>query len=111
VITNPASLAPAGGAHIIKETRTMLQRMEADILFLDPANLGPATAVLTAAGFEVENLTGPDWIDEAGPTVFCRIRVTSELGDRFMDWVQDLIEPFDGDCIEAGLADPPPQAA
>ena len=53
-----------------------------------------------------------DWVDEAGPTVFFRIRITANIDeDRFHAWVEDLVEQFDGDVIEAGLADPLPQSA
>jgi hypothetical protein len=94
----------------MKETRTMLQKMQADILFLDPAEAKPGIAVLIQHGFEIEPLT--DWVDEAGPTVFFRIRINTEIDeDHFMDFVQDLVDRYGGDCIEAGLADPPSQAA
>ena len=88
----------------------MWQRMQADILYLDPAEAKPGVAVLIEQGFDVEPLI--DWIDEAGPTVFFRIFLSTALDeDRFHAWVQSLVDPFDGDCIEAGYADPPPQFA
>jgi hypothetical protein len=89
----------------------MLQKMQADILFLDPTDLSPATAALVERGFDVENLDY--WIDEAGPTVFIRARINTEIDeDHFHDWVQSVVEPLGGDTIEAGLADPlPPQFA
>jgi hypothetical protein len=84
----------------------MPQRMQADVLYLNPADAKPGVAVLVKQGFDVEPLV--DWIDEAGPTVFYRIKINSELDeDHFHDWVQSLVDPFDGDCIEAGLADDP----
>ena len=87
----------------------MLQLMQADILYLDPAEARPGVAILIAQGFEVEPLV--DWVDEAGPTVFYRIRIATELDESaFFDWVQTLVDPFDGDTIEAGLADPLPAA-
>jgi hypothetical protein len=87
-----------------------LQRMQADVLFLDPADATPGIAALSERGFEIEPLT--DWVDECGPTVFFRIRITSELGeDRFHDWVQDIVDRYNGDCIEAGFEFPPPQVA
>jgi hypothetical protein len=88
----------------------MSQRMQADVLYLDPAEARPGIAVLVKQGFDVEPLV--DWIDECGPTVFYRIRINSTLDESaFFDWVQSLVDPFDGDTIEAGLADPPPQLA
>jgi hypothetical protein len=87
----------------------MLQRMQADFCFCNPDDAGPATAVLIEHGFEVENL---DWIDEYGPTVFIRARITTEIDeDHFLDWAQNLIEPLGGDTMEAGLADPLPPVA
>jgi hypothetical protein len=83
----------------------MLQQMQADVLFLDPAEAKPGIAVLVKHGFDIEPLT--DWVDEAGPTVFFRIWITTELDeDHFHRWVDSLVDPFDGDCIEAGRADP-----
>jgi hypothetical protein len=89
----------------------MLQRMEAEIVFLDPDDLDPGTAVLVEHGFDVENLD--DWIDECGPTVFIRCRITTDMSeDRFFAWVSSIVEQFrSGDVIGAGLADPPPQLA
>ncbi len=89
----------------------MLQRMQADVLYLDPRDAGPETAALIEHGFDVEHLV--DWIDEAGPTVFFRIRLSTEFSENdFHDWVQSLVEPFDGDTIEAGFVDQPlPQFA
>ena len=88
----------------------MLQKMQADVLFPTPADANPGTAALIEEGFDVEPLT--DWVDEAGPTVFFRIRITANIDeDRFHAWVENLVEQFDGDVIEAGLADPLPQSA
>lgn len=82
----------------------MLERMQADLLFLDPNDVGEGSAALIENGFDVEVLD--DWIDDFGPTVFVRARITTELdADRFFDWVKNLVEPL-GDVMEAGLADP-----
>lgn len=87
----------------------MKQRMQADVLYLDPTDAKPGIAVLIEQGFDIEPLV--DWVDEAGPTVFFRIRIRTELGeDAFFDWVQNLVDRFGGDTIEAGLADPVPAA-
>jgi hypothetical protein len=76
----------------------MLRKMEADVLFLSPSDANLGVAALIEAGFDVEHLV--DAIDECGPTVFFRIRITTELGEnRFFDWVQRLVEPFGGDTI------------
>ena len=41
-------------------------------------------AVLIEQGFDIEPLV--DWVDEAGPTVFFRIRIRTELSeDAFFD--------------------------
>jgi hypothetical protein len=88
---------------------TLLRRMLADILFLDPNDMNPGVAALTELGFDVEVLD--DWIDECGPTVFIRAQITTELDeDRFFNWVSSIVEQFrSGDVIEAGLADYPQQ--
>jgi hypothetical protein len=95
---------------LIKETKTMLRKMQADVLFLSPSDANPGIAALIAAGFDVEHLA--DWIDEEGPTVFFRIRITTEIDkDHFLGWVQGIVDPLNGDTIEAGLADLLPQSA
>jgi hypothetical protein len=79
-------------------------------LFLSPSDANPGVAALIEAGFDVEYLA--DWIDEYGPTVFFRIWITTEVGeDHFLGWVQSIVDPLNGDTIEAGLADPLPQSA
>ena len=45
----------------------MLQRMEAEILFLDPDDMGPGSVALVDHGFEVEVLV--DRIDDYSPAV------------------------------------------
>jgi hypothetical protein len=57
--------------------------------------------------------TGGDEIHEWARKVFVRTRITREIdpeapdpqGD-FLEWVFNIVEPFDGDCLEAGFADP-----
>jgi hypothetical protein len=89
----------------------MLQRMQGDILFLDPDDLNSGIEVLVEHGFDIEYLD--DWIDECGPTVFVRVRITTEVDEgHFLGWLQSIVEPLGGATIEAGLADPlPPQFA
>ena len=48
----------------------MRNLMDAEILFLDPADVEPAIAELIALGFSVK--IREDMIDEGGPTVFIR---------------------------------------
>lgn len=83
----------------------MLQRMEAEILFLDPDDMGPGSVALVDRGFEVEFLV--DRIDDYSAAVWINARVASELDeDRFFDWVQSIVEPLHGDVLEAGLCHP-----
>ena len=87
----------------------MPQRMQAEILFPDPSDVKPCIAALTELGFEVEVL---DWVDPYGPTVWINAFITTDVAkDRILDWVSSLVEPLHGDCVEAGLADPPRAAA
>lgn len=90
----------------------MLQRMEAEVLFLDPADEGPCVAKLTELGFIVERL---DWTDPHGPTVWVMARIDVEFDDmfadvRFFDWVTSIVEPLGGDVVKAGFACPPQTA-
>lgn len=86
----------------------MLRKMDAEILFLDPKDVSAGSAALIDLGFEVEVL---DWVDDYGPTVFIRARITSELDqDQFFDWVSNIVPPLRGDVVEAGLSDPPTDA-
>jgi hypothetical protein len=83
----------------------MLQRMEAEILFLNPNFVNPGVAALIELDFEVEVL---DWIDPHGPTVWIKAYITSELDEyKFLDWMLSIVGPLGGDVVEAGLADPP----
>jgi hypothetical protein len=80
----------------------MVQRTEAEILFLDPDDVNPGVALIEH-GFEVEVL---DWVDDYGPTVWIRARITTELATDCFDWVSSIVEPVHGDVAEAGLSDP-----
>jgi hypothetical protein len=88
--------------------------MEAELLFDHPAGRDLAVAELTKLGFAVEKL---DWVDEyegvvLTPTVWIKVRGASELDEHeFFDAMAHLAEQFSGDVVEAGLADPPSQAA
>lgn len=82
----------------------VLNLMDAEILFLDPADVNPAIAELIKRDFRVEIYE--DMIDEAGPTVFIRATGFSEHDNStFFEWVQAIVEPLGGDVTEAGFAD------
>ena len=88
----------------------MLQRMVADVMFLDPNDLGPGSAALIEHGFDVE--VRDDWIDPYGPAVWIWARITTDVAeDRFLRWVQSIVEPLNGDVSEAGLWRPPQSRA
>jgi hypothetical protein len=86
-----------------------LQRMQADVLFLNPADVAEGSALLLEYGFDtVEHLH--DCIDMCGPTAFIRVWITTELDEEsFFNWIRKLVENLnlDADLVEAGLADPP----
>jgi hypothetical protein len=82
----------------------MMNRMAAEILFLNPDDVNAGVAALVERGFEVKVL---DWIDPYGPTIWIDARVTTDVGeDRFLDWAQEVVGPLGGDVIEAGLDTP-----
>jgi hypothetical protein len=66
----------------------MLQRVDADIMFLDPNDVSSGSAALIEHGFDVEVLD--DWIDDYGPAAFgselasppTSLRVVSSTGCR-----------------------------
>jgi hypothetical protein len=82
-----------------------MQRMSAEILFLDPAEVKPGVAELVARGFDVEVLP---WKDPYGPTVWIMARLMTELDqDAFHDLVHPIVEAFNSaDLVEWGLDDP-----
>jgi hypothetical protein len=82
----------------------MQQQMEAEILFLDPADVNAGVAALTARGFEVEVM---DWVDPGGPTVWIMARIATGLSqDAFFEYIHDIAEELNGDVVEAGLQFP-----
>ena len=84
----------------------MPQKMEAEVLFLDPNDVGPGSAALVARGFDVEVL---DWVDPGGPTVWVEARITTDIAEEgFLDFVHKIVEPLHGDVVEAGISDPQP---
>ena len=81
----------------------MLQRMAAEILFLDPSDMKPGIAALGALGFEDFRVL--DWADPYGPTVWITCQFNTELDQcAFLNWATDIVEPLHGDVVEAGLA-------
>jgi hypothetical protein len=58
----------------------VLNLMDAEILFLDPADVNPAIAELIKRDFRVE--IHEDMIDEAGPTVFIRVPASASMTTR-----------------------------
>jgi hypothetical protein len=89
------------GGVTLKEVENMLQRMEAEILFLDPDDVNLGSATLIEQGFEVEVL---DWIDDSSPTVWINATITTELDQYdFFLWVYNIAWRLGGDVVEAGL--------
>ena len=82
-----------------------MQLMSAEILFLDPGDVKPAIAELTAYGFDVEILP---WKDECGPTVFLMARLMTALDSgAFYDLVHPIVDSYSsGDVTEWGKDDP-----
>ena len=77
-----------------------LQKMTAEILFADPDQVNAATAVLIEHDFEVEIL---DLVDEYSRTVWIVAKGLSNVSeDDFLGWMQSIVEPFEGDVLEAG---------
>jgi hypothetical protein len=87
----------------------MPQKMEAEILFLDPANVDLGVVALAERDFAVQV---SDWVDPFGPTIWVTASITTDLTEgEFFDWVARLVAPLGGDVVEAGLADPSQRAA
>jgi len=105
----------------------MLQLMEADVVFgseyrsmHNPGDPDPGIAALVKYGFDVEVLDnmpeywGDEWYEwDWVRKVFIRARITIEIDEEapdpqgdFLDWVGSIVEPFGGDPLEAGFADP-----
>jgi hypothetical protein len=81
----------------------MFRNMQAEIIFLNPDDLTPATAKLIESDFDVEFLD--DWFDDDGPAVWIYARTVSDLDpSSFFDFVKALIEPVGGDVVQAGYA-------
>ena len=78
----------------------MLNLMDAEILFTNPADVNPAIAELIERDFSVKICE--DMIDECGPTVFIlAIVITEHDASTFFGWVQAIVEPLGGDVTQA----------
>ena len=83
----------------------MLQRMMAEIIFGNPADMHPAIAGLVGRDFTGRFLD--EWFDDEGlgPHVWILAFTESELDQSaFFGSVKAIIEPLGGDVIEVGLA-------
>jgi hypothetical protein len=99
--------AQRSGANEESNKMTKLQRMDAEILFLDPNDVSSGSAALIEHGFDVEVLD--DRIDDYGPAMWIQARITTDVAeDDFFDWVESVVNPLRGDVLEAGLSDQPP---
>jgi hypothetical protein len=80
-----------------------LDRMVAEVIFSNPAEMNPAIAELIELDFDVEALD--DWIDDDGPAVWLLASALTELGESaFFDRVKNIVEPLGGYVVEAGRA-------
>jgi hypothetical protein len=77
----------------------MLQKMQTEVVFLDPDDVTPAIAVFVEDGFEILAI-----VDPYGRTVRVKARITTELDAiHFFDWVWAIVDPFESaDVSEAG---------
>ena len=78
-------------------------------LMHDPNDVGTCTAELIDRDVDVEVLV--DRIDVYSPVVWVRAETLTELDEiPFFDWLQAVVEPFNGQVLQAGRADLPPAA-
>lgn len=77
----------------------MMQRMQAEILYLNPDHVDAGVATLVEYDFSVTVL---DLVDPCGPTIWIKAGADTELTpDQFFD-LERLVNP-DGDVVGAGL--------
>ena len=77
-----------------------LNRLIAEIIFIDPADMNRTVVELIDRDFDVEVL---DWIDDEGPAVWILASTLTELdASGFFDRVKTIVEPLGGDVLEAG---------
>jgi hypothetical protein len=85
-----------------------MQRMVAEIIFVQGYDARPGVAELTAHGFDCEVLP---WIDGDGVGVYsdavwllARLDTELDIND-FCEEVQSIVEPIGGDLVDAGNSD------
>jgi hypothetical protein len=80
-----------------------LNRMSAEIIFSNSADVNPTIAELVELDFDVEILE--DCIDDCGPAVWILASAITELNPAaFFDRVKTIVEPLGGWVVEAGYA-------
>jgi hypothetical protein len=81
------------------------KKFEAEIFFLDPADVPPARTTLTNAGLEFGVI--PDAVDPAGPTVFVMLIGAAPAADEdaLFIWLENILRPLGGEIAEAGLVE------
>jgi len=79
----------------------MLQKLTAEIIFLEPDDVRPAVIELGELGFKCEVL---HWTEPHSEATWILARIDTELdaGD-FGRWAQSLVDGLGGDLVEAGL--------
>ena len=78
----------------------MLNRMRAEICFLNRNNMNAASSELIELDFEVREL---DWTDDESSAVWIWAYTLTALDPTsFLDWVSNVVDPFDGYVVEAG---------
>ena len=79
----------------------MLNRMRAEICFLNRDDMNAASIALIKLGFEVREL---DWTDDMTSAVWIMAYTLTALDPiSFDDWVWDVVDPLGGYVVEAGL--------
>ena len=86
----------------------MLQRMSAEIIFINTDDPGPVIQKLLQIGYNFEVLRW-DWNKGAKPDTTITVSTITELDAfAFFDHVQAIVGPLGGDVIAADLVPSPP---
>ncbi len=81
----------------------MLRKMQAEIMFLNPNDVNCGIAKLIECDFDT---AVRDEFDDYGPAVFITAWAHTGLNESdFFDWTENVVQPFGGEVLEAGLAD------
>ena len=81
----------------------MLQRMSAEIIFINTDDPGPVIQKLLEIDYDFEVLKW-DWHDGTKPNTTITVRATTELDAfAFFDHVQAVVRPLGGEVIGADL--------